>query len=254
MSETVTRLPHAMTSTFLVRRCRAEDAIEIENLHIAILPIRYDKSFYRQLMTGVEDRFCFVAERRRDKQLVGVVTARRTPRGTGWFRRVFGCNCAKDKADSDDLRTNRDAYIMSIGVLSECRRRGLGQRLLSACLDRLRHEGGRCPSSSVGLHVLTRNHSALRLYSKNGFVIRRKLIDHYFFQNAFHDAYFLSKELTSRRSSDATPSSSVFSRLYRSIQSAVESGLSININHIAIQFPRATENSSELPDVTVPLV
>jgi ribosomal protein S18 acetylase RimI-like enzyme len=64
-----------------------------------------------------------------------------------------------------DDRQSRRAYISSVSVLAESRRRGLGACLLERCLDYLRgHE-----FMHVELQVDSKNDNAIRLYERYGF-------------------------------------------------------------------------------------
>ena len=57
------------------------------------------------------------------------------------------------------------AQILTIGVVPEARRQGLGQRLLDALLA----EAGRRGAAAVFLEVRVDNEAALELYRRNGF-------------------------------------------------------------------------------------
>lgn len=79
----------------------------------------------------------------------------------------------------------REWEIENIAVSREARRRGLGSRLLSQFLDRVRARGG----TEVYLEVRESNQAARKLYEKSGFVEagRRKS----YYQNPTEDALLL---------------------------------------------------------------
>lgn len=59
------------------------------------------------------------------------------------------------------------AYIMTIGIVDECRRLGLGSRLLNYTIEYLQNNYTNC--EIIYLHVVDYNESAIRFYEKNGF-------------------------------------------------------------------------------------
>jgi len=68
------------------------------------------------------------------------------------------------------------AQVMTIGVVPEAQRQGIGQQLLDALLDEARRRG----ASTVFLEVRTSNDAAQRLYRRNGFTdlrVRRGYYD-----------------------------------------------------------------------------
>lgn len=67
-----------------------------------------------------------------------------------------------------DIRQHEQvSWIATLGVLPEYRRQGIGQKLLSACEERL-------PTPYIRLCVRTSNEEAIRLYRKNGYNITGK--------------------------------------------------------------------------------
>lgn len=79
--------------------------------------------------------------------------------------------------------------ILTLDVLPEARRYGLGSMLMTACEERLRSLG----CAAVYLETAVDNQPALRLYRKLGYQILRTLPDYY----ASHslDAFQMSKQL-----------------------------------------------------------
>jgi [ribosomal protein S18]-alanine N-acetyltransferase len=83
----------------------------------------------------------------------------------------------------------RYARILTLDVLSEARRSGLGQQLMSNCEERLRAAG----CSEVYLETAVDNEPALRLYRKLGYEVLGILPEYY----ASHglDAFRMAKRL-----------------------------------------------------------
>lgn len=81
--------------------------------------------------------------------------------------------------------------ILTLDILPEARRYGLGIKLMTACEERLRSLG----CTDVYLETAVDNESAVRLYGKLGYQILRTLPDYY----ASHslDAFQMWKQLSS---------------------------------------------------------
>jgi ribosomal protein S18 acetylase RimI-like enzyme len=69
-----------------------------------------------------------------------------------WFRNLF-------------CREYLGAYIMTIGVIDECRRLGLGTMLLEKTIEILQQNWTIC--EVIYLHVIDYNESAIRFYERN---------------------------------------------------------------------------------------
>jgi ribosomal-protein-alanine N-acetyltransferase len=81
-------------------------------------------------------------------------------------------------------------HIITIDVLPEARRSGLGSRLLNAAEARLRQES----CTSVILEAAVDNGTALAFYQRHGYSVSRRLIHYY--PNGV-DAFVLQKDLLS---------------------------------------------------------
>ena len=79
--------------------------------------------------------------------------------------------------------------ILTLDILPEARRYGLGSKLMTACEERLRSLG----CADVYLETAVNNEAAVRLYGKLGYQVLRTLPDYY----ASHslDAYQMRKQL-----------------------------------------------------------
>jgi ribosomal-protein-alanine N-acetyltransferase len=79
-------------------------------------------------------------------------------------------------------------HVVSMGVVSACRRRGLGKRLLRLASRRARAAG----ATRARLEVWTRNRRAIRLYESLEFETLRTHRDYY---EPGRDAYVMQKHL-----------------------------------------------------------
>jgi ribosomal protein S18 acetylase RimI-like enzyme len=85
------------------------------------------------------------------------------------------------------------AYIMTIGVVDECRRFGLGTKMIDHTIKILREQWPRC--EVIYLHVVSYNEAALKFYERNRFIRHSKIINHYFIMEKDYDAIVLYKDL-----------------------------------------------------------
>jgi [ribosomal protein S18]-alanine N-acetyltransferase len=80
-----------------------------------------------------------------------------------------------------------EAYVQTMAVAPDQRRRGLGQQLLTALLD----EAARRSCPHVDLEVRADNDSAIRLYERNGFT--RLGVRHGYYQPSGTDAVVMRR-------------------------------------------------------------
>jgi [ribosomal protein S18]-alanine N-acetyltransferase len=86
-------------------------------------------------------------------------------------------------------RRGNIGHIITIDVLPERRRSGVGSSLLQACERRMQNQ--RC--SSISLETAVDNTAALSFYKRHGYHVA-KIIPHYYSTGL--DAFLLSKELS----------------------------------------------------------
>jgi ribosomal protein S18 acetylase RimI-like enzyme len=77
-------------------------------------------------------------------------------------------------------------YILSIGVIEECRRLGIASLLLDSLIDYLKSE---TDCKAIYLHVLCTNTQAIHFYEKRNFRRRIFLPKYYTIQGQFQDGY-----------------------------------------------------------------
>ena len=161
------------------RQARAEDVQSIRELQDALLQVKYGVRFYTTLLRPCNS--VYVAAEVPSQRVVGVATARDAEDGHDFF-----AECASWVWGS------RMGYIMTFGVHSGFRRRGIGDRLLQLLMADLK---SRCRCTHVSLHCLSTNWAAIAMYRKRGFFVNTHLPAHYHFDNAHHDAFEMVAQL-----------------------------------------------------------
>jgi len=156
--------------TVIIRRARREDLPRIIEINRKCLPENYPEWFFEDHLRNWGKAF-YVAEVP-EAGVVGYVMTR-VEHGVGVVVKGFV----------------KRGHIVSIAVLPEYRRRGIGTRLMQAAMRSLKEEYG---AREVYLEVRVSNTPAIRLYEKLGF---RKIyvIPHYYLDG--EDAYLMAREL-----------------------------------------------------------
>jgi ribosomal protein S18 acetylase RimI-like enzyme len=129
----------------------------IRQLHSEWFPVDYSEDFFLSLTNPLEEVLTVVALS--DSLIVGMstVAVRRSERRYNFAGDLFGDNEGKDNI----------AYILTLGVIDELRRRGIATQLLSETEKAIRAADPHC--SAILLHVIEYNKSAMRLYQRSGY-------------------------------------------------------------------------------------
>ncbi|TNV86426.1 hypothetical protein FGO68_gene2430 [Halteria grandinella] len=194
------------------RQLEEGDIQETKRLHEEWFPLNYEDSFYNRISkANIIAIGCFVKiratlEQPTEKELMlGVILTkvqyhndevreimnqreRDLNTDTGlfgwlrWFKSIVSCR-------GDHV----GAYIMTIGVIDECRRLGLGTQLIERTIKVLNRDFPAC--AVLYLHVVTYNESAIRFYlnERNRFVRYGLIKDHYVIFEKNYDAVSLYK-------------------------------------------------------------
>lgn len=97
-----------------------------------------------------------------------------------WFRNLF-------------CREYLGAYIMTVGIIDECRRLGLGSMLLDRTILELNRYWIQC--EVIYLHVIDYNETAIRFYERNKFSQLKRIKNHYVVEKREYDALVLYKDI-----------------------------------------------------------
>lgn len=120
-------------------------------------------------------------------QMVGAVTARADESDDWLYVSVLRW-----------LLRRRVGYIMTLGVLPQHRRGGLGRRLLDMATTALALQHG---CTSIALHCLQSNTAGRALYAAAGYRVVAQLPSHYYFHGAYHDGLHLRVDIAHAKSS-----------------------------------------------------
>ncbi|KAL6060509.1 N-alpha-acetyltransferase 60, variant 2 [Balamuthia mandrillaris] len=187
----------ASLSSICFREIEPADMEEVIALHNQCFPIKYERSFYRSLVSGdLYFALAAVDTETPGKPIVGLISAAMGTEGQAEVRcysslflplffflmyfRLYG-------KDEDLLRWSLSwkerelVYILTLGVLPTHRRVGIANQLLRHLIEYTTQERPNC--KAVYLHVLTTNYPAINFYEQNHFVRLRTLHNYYNIEN-----------------------------------------------------------------------
>lgn len=157
-----------------------DDIEELKLLELELFPNPYSDSFYRNIGNEIISLGCFLSHPCYNlgeiPMLVGVIL----------FRIEMDYRFSYSRYSSQkDMRSC--TYIMSIGVISILRGRGIGKYFLNYCLDYTR--ASKPTPSYIYLHVAVYNSEAIPFYKSFGFKFSEVVSNYYYSNNQFFDAY-----------------------------------------------------------------
>lgn len=152
----------------VIRRCDLSDLIPTMEINLKTLPEHYSDYFYESLLTELPEAF-LVAEL--DKKLVGYIM----------------CKIEFGFSNFKKLGFVKKGHVVSVAVLPEHRRKGIGQGLVQEAIAGVQLK----KSDELYLEVRCSNTEAVKLYEKLGFIIKQRLKAYY---RDGEDAYLMAIE------------------------------------------------------------
>jgi ribosomal-protein-alanine N-acetyltransferase len=153
----------------IFRRAEPSDLISVMEINLKTLPEHYSDYFYESLLAEIPEAF-IIAEV--NGKHVGYVMCK-TEYGFSNFKK---------------LGFVKKGHVVSIAVLEEFRKRGIGQALVEESIKGVKIK--KC--DEFYLEVRCSNVEAVRLYEKLGFVIKQQLNAYY---RDGEDAFLMAIEL-----------------------------------------------------------
>ncbi|MCY4491971.1 MAG: N-acetyltransferase [Thaumarchaeota archaeon] len=152
-----------------IRRAEPSDLIPVMEVNLKTLPEHYSDYFYESLLAEIPEAF-IVAEV--GNKIAGYIMCK-TEYGFSNFKK---------------LGFVKKGHVVSVAVLDEYRRKGIGKALVEESVNGIRIR--KC--DEFYLEVRCSNNDAVRLYEKLGFVIRQQL--HSYYRDG-EDAYLMAIEI-----------------------------------------------------------
>ncbi len=152
-----------------IRRAEASDLIPVMEVNLRTLPEHYSDYFYESLLAEIPEAF-IVAE------------------ATGRIAGYIMCKTEYGFSNFKKLGFVKKGHVVSVAVLDEFRKRGLGRALVEEAIIGVRAR--KC--DEFYLEVRCSNNGAVRLYESLGFAIRQQLNAYY---RDGEDAYLMAIDL-----------------------------------------------------------
>jgi len=156
-------------TSYTPRRFRPEDLDRVMYVNKKCLPENYATHFFMDLYERFPDTFIVVEE---NNEILGYVM----------------CRIETGLPDFGLLGISKKGHVISIAVLPEHQRKGLGQALMKEAMKGM----GLHKAKECYLEVRVSNTPAINLYKKLGFEISRAV--HGYYANG-EDAYVMSRKL-----------------------------------------------------------
>ncbi|MDI1495121.1 MAG: GNAT family N-acetyltransferase [Cenarchaeum symbiont of Oopsacas minuta] len=153
---------------YVIRLAEPKDLIPIIEINLKTLPEHYSDFFYESLLSEFQETFMVAESSGRD---VGYVM----------------CKCEHGFSNFKKLGFVKKCHLVSVAVLEEHRRKGMGRSLVNGAISGARTY--RC--EELYLEVRCSNNEAVDLYQKMNFKVRNKLGSYY---RDGEDAYLMSIE------------------------------------------------------------
>ena len=171
-----------------------ENLEEVKKLHVEWFPVKYDEEIFNQSLLYNQGRYFTVAafyyiqtgENEYKEIILGLIICQWVYVDEYFFKMTTEETAKKI---SDNLNYEEEvkflfscdkyyycAYIMSLGVIDECRKMGIGSNMLRSIFNYAIYSD---ICVGVYLHVISSNVSGKKFYEKNGFVKVNNLKDFY---------------------------------------------------------------------------
>lgn len=163
--------------SFQLRPFKPEDLQSVMNINLKCLPENYSSQFFIEHYNNYARTF-FVAEA--DAQIIGYIMCR-IETGLPEFKRLF-------QFKRPLFGITRKGHLVSIAVLPEYRRHGVGKELINQAMQGMLWYG----ATECYLEVRKSNEPAVNIYKKLGFKIVRRISGYYY---DGEDAYVMAHKL-----------------------------------------------------------
>lgn len=158
-----------MQDTYALRKFTINDLPSVTQINMNCLPENYTDIFFADLFRRYPETF-IVAEQ--DRKIVGYIM----------------CRIEMGLSNLGLSGVVKKGHVVSVAVMPEDRRRGIGEALVTSAMDGMRGYGAR----QCYLEVRLTNQEAISLYKKLGFEVSRTI--HGYYADG-EDAFVMSKSL-----------------------------------------------------------
>jgi ribosomal protein S18 acetylase RimI-like enzyme len=172
------------------RRLQIHDLPEVMNLHREWFPIEYTEQYFKDIIDNKNNSYISIAAtyllNNNEENILGLILAEckeerhynsQVPEGlrkTSWINNKY-----------------KYIYIMTLGVVDECRGIGFAGLLLNKLITEVR----KVNSAVLYLHVVDYNTTAIKYYLKNGFIEASLIKNYYHIKDDVYDTKVMVRQL-----------------------------------------------------------
>uniref|UniRef100_A0A0D9VJR7 N-alpha-acetyltransferase 60 n=1 Tax=Leersia perrieri TaxID=77586 RepID=A0A0D9VJR7_9ORYZ len=164
------------------RPIQPSDLEVLENIHLALFPIRYEREFFLNVVNGngIISWGAVDTSRSDDRrdELIGFVTTRMISAQDSEIEDLFRYNSSRK-----DLTL---LYILTLGVVESYRNLGIASSLIR---EVIKYAASISNCRGVYLHVISYNQPAISFYNKMLFKLVRRLPLFYYIRGQHYDSY-----------------------------------------------------------------
>jgi ribosomal protein S18 acetylase RimI-like enzyme len=184
------------------RRIRESEQDQLISLHKEWFPVEYSEQFFKEILDNKNGTFITVAavySLDSEDYILGSILAECKPE-------IHYNSQVPEKFRHNTFFENkfRYVYIMTFGVIDECRNMKLGTKLI----DKLVSEVRKVNTAVLYLHVVDYNKTAIGFYQKNGFKDVTTIKNYYNINGDIYDTKVMIRLL---------PTDSVFKSVYKAL-------------------------------------
>lgn len=173
------QVPLCNDSNVQLRFLCPSDVPEVKRLCTEWFPIEYPDNWYEEI-TSSQQFFSLAAVYK--LQIIGLIVAE--------IKSQSKCNREDQGLLSSHFAKNTEvAYILTLGVVRECRRNGIATLLLDSLISHLTTNPEEDNCKAIYLHVLTTNMTAIRFYEHRNFRLHSYLPLYYSVHGSLKDGF-----------------------------------------------------------------
>ncbi|XP_074573147.1 histone acetyltransferase MCC1-like [Curcuma longa] len=168
--------------TIRYRPILPSDLEALEQIHVSLFPIRYEREFFLNVVHGngiVSWAAVDVSQSdSHDGELIGFVTTRLILAKESELADLIQCNASRKETTL--------VYILTLGVVERYRNQGIGTFLIR---EVIKYASNISSCRAIYLHVISYNLPAISFYEKMSFKRMRLLEKFYFINDQHYDSY-----------------------------------------------------------------
>ncbi|XP_047069952.1 histone acetyltransferase MCC1-like [Lolium rigidum] len=159
------------------RPIRLSDLQVLEQIHVDLFPVRYERDFFLDVVNGNGIISWGAVDTSRSDELVGFVTTKMVSAQDSEIEDIFSYNCLR--------KDSTLVYILTLGVVDRYRNLGIASSLVQ---EVIKYGTSIINCRGVYLHVISYNQPAIRFYKKMLFNLVRRLPMFYYIKGQHYDS------------------------------------------------------------------